>query len=199
MDKHPAQVVTNRSESVCKGTRTVLQPAEPQDETRILDWLLRSDITPALIGPPLYPERPLPLPGETGETFDSYYFDGTAPELGRSFLILVDGEAVGQVNYNDVVVRNGRKGTELDIWLRSESVCGKGYGSDALQALCLHLHKQMGVQEFMVQPSARNPRAIRAYEKIGFARLNLPIDQAREIWGANDYVDSVYMVKTIVP
>jgi RimJ/RimL family protein N-acetyltransferase len=175
----------------------VLRPAEPEDERQIFDWLFRSDVTSALLGPPLYPERPLPLPGEPGETFDPHYLDGSAPELGRSFLILVDGDAVGQVNYNDIVVRNGKRGTELDIWLRSESVCGLGYGSDALEALCLYLHMQMGVQEFMVQPSARNPRAIRAYEKIGFTRINLPIEHARVIWGPNDYVDSVYMVKTI--
>jgi RimJ/RimL family protein N-acetyltransferase len=49
----------------------------------------------------------------------------------------------------------------------------------------------------MVQPSARNPRAIRAYEKAGFVRINLAIEQARERWGPTDYDDSVYRVKTI--
>ena len=39
----------------------------------------------------------------------------------------------------------------------------------------------------MVQPSARNPRAIKAYEKVGFKRLELPIEAARELWGPNDY------------
>jgi RimJ/RimL family protein N-acetyltransferase len=50
----------------------------------------------------------------------------------------------------------------------------------------------------MVQPSARNPRAIRAYEKAGFKRLDLPLGLARELWGLNDYLDSMYMVRTIV-
>jgi RimJ/RimL family protein N-acetyltransferase len=104
---------------------------------------------------------------------------------------------VGQVNYNDIGEREGRKRTELDIWLRNQSECGKGYGSDALEALCTYLHERFGVEEFMVQPSGRNPRAIRAYEKAGFLRLNLPIKQARELWGPNDYDDSVYMVKMI--
>jgi RimJ/RimL family protein N-acetyltransferase len=49
----------------------------------------------------------------------------------------------------------------------------------------------------MVQPSARNPRAIRAYEKAGFERLELSIEAARELWGPNDYDDSVYMVSTV--
>ena len=50
----------------------------------------------------------------------------------------------------------------------------------------------------MVQPSARNQRAIRTYEKVGFRRLDLPLESARELWGPNYFCDSVYMVR-IVP
>jgi RimJ/RimL family protein N-acetyltransferase len=106
---------------------------------------------------------------------------------------------VGQVNYNDIHERGGRRRTELDIWMRCEACCGKEYGTDALDALCRHLHERFGVAEFMVQPSARNPRAIRAYEKAGFRRLDLPIDEARALWGPSDYADSVYMVRSIPP
>lgn len=112
-------------------------------------------------------------------------------------MILVDGEPVGQVNYNDIVELDGRKAVELDIWVRSEECCGKGYGTDALDALCRYLHERFGVEQFMVQPSARNPRAIHAYEKLGFKRLEIPMDSARTLWGPNDYYDSVYMVRTI--
>jgi RimJ/RimL family protein N-acetyltransferase len=55
------------------------------------------------------------------------------------------------------------------------------------------------VAEFLVQPSARNPRAIRAYEKAGFRRLGLPIEEARALWGPSDYADSVYMVRSMPP
>ncbi len=181
-----------------KGVRVVLLPASPEDEAQILDWLLRSDVTPSLLGPPLFPERPLPSPDDSSQRFDPHYLDGTAPELGRCFLILVDGEPVGQVTYNDILEWDGRKRVELDFWMRSESCCGKGNGPDALDALCRHLHERFGVEEVMVQPSARNPRAIRAYEVVGFRRLDLPLEAARELWGLNDYFDSVYMVRTIV-
>jgi diamine N-acetyltransferase len=176
-----------------------LRPASPEDERAILDWLLCSDVTPALLGPPLYPERPVSPPDEPAQGYEPHYFDGSAPELGRCFLILVDGEPVGQVSYNDIHERDGRRRVELDIWMRSEAFCGKGFGTDALDALCRHLHEKFGVVEFMVQPSARNPRAIRAYEKAGFARLEIPIEAARELWGPNDYFDSVYMVRTVPP
>jgi len=187
-----------KDQQIIHGKRVVLRPATTEDEPHILEWLLRSDITPSILGPPIFPERPVPSLDDSSQRLDPHYLDGTAPELGRCFLILVDGEPVGQVTYNDIVERDGRKGVELDIWMCSESCCGKGYGSDALDALCRHLHEQFGVEEFMVQPSARNPRAIKAYEKVGFRRLDLPLEAARDLWGLNDYCDSVYMIRMIV-
>jgi RimJ/RimL family protein N-acetyltransferase len=186
------------NQGTIQGERVVLQPATPDDERHILNWLLRSDVTPSMLGPPLFPERPVPVREDSSERLDSHYLDGTAPELGRCFLILVHGEPVGQVTYNDIMERDGLKQVELDIWMRSESCCGKGYGTDAIDALCRYLHERFGVQQFMVQPSARNPRAIHAYEKLGFKSLDLPLESARELWGPNDYWDSVYMVRTIV-
>jgi RimJ/RimL family protein N-acetyltransferase len=109
----------------------------------------------------------------------------------------MNGDDVGQVNYNDIGERQGKRRTELDIWLRSEKDCGQGFGTDALLTLSRYLFHHFGVQEFMVQPSARNPRAIRAYEKAGFVQLPLSIGEAEAQWGASDYFDSVYMVKTI--
>ncbi len=182
-----------------RGRVVTLRPAAPEDERAILDWLYHSDLTHTMLGPPLFPERPIPPPGERDEGYEPHYFDGSAPELGRCFLIRADGEPVGQVNYNDIHERGGRLRTELDIWMRSEACCGKGFGTDALDALCGYLHERFGVVEFLVQPSARNPRAIRAYEKAGFRRLDLPIAEARSLWGPSDYADSVYMVRAIPP
>ena len=179
------------------GRHVSLRPACPEDGRMILDWLLRSDVTPSMLGPPLYPERAVPPPGTDREGYEPHYFDGSAPELGRCYLILAGGEPVGQVSYNDIHEHGGRRRTELDIWLRSESCCGRGHGTDALDDLCRHLHERLGVSEFLVQPSARNPRAIRAYEKAGFRRLDVPIEQARALWGPSDYDDSVYMVRSL--
>jgi diamine N-acetyltransferase len=179
------------------GKRVVLRPATIEDEAQIFEWFFHSDVTPSLLGPPLFPEAPVPGPDDPLPTFDRYYLDGTSPELGRCYIILVDGEPAGQVTYNDIVERDSWKQVELDIWMRSEAYCGKGYGSEALDALCHDLHERFGVERFMVQPSARNPRAIRAYEKVGFKKLELPMETARELWGPNDHNDSVYMVRTI--
>jgi RimJ/RimL family protein N-acetyltransferase len=82
--------------------------------------------------------------------------------------------------------------------MRAEEFCGKGDSPDALDTLCHHLSERFGVRDFMVQSSPRNPRAIRAYEKAGFKRLALSSQEAWELWGPNDYFDSLYMVRTIL-
>lgn len=181
------------------GSRVVLRPARSGDARPIYEWLARSDLTATMAGPPTYPERPVPTWDEFRSDYPDHYFDGSAPELGRCFVIHADGEPIGQVNCNDIFEHLGRKRVELDIWLRSEACCGRGHGSDALGALCQYLTHRFGVEEFLVQPSARNPRAIRAYEKAGFVRLGHSVEQARETWGPSDYVDSVYMVRAVPP
>ena len=109
-----------------QGRNVILRPATTEDEPQILEWLLRSDVTPSMLGPPLFPERPVPPLDDSSQRLDPHYLDGTAPELGRCFLILVDGEPVGQVTYNDIVERDGRKQVELDIWMRSEALLWQG-------------------------------------------------------------------------
>ncbi len=187
------------AEQTLQGRLVTLRPATLDDRRPIYDWAAHSDATSAMMGPPTYPEHPIPTWEEFCGDHKPHFFDGSAPHLGRCFVILVNNEPVGQVYYNDIEEHEQRKRTELDIWMRAERYCGQGFGSDALLTLCEYLACQFGVQEFMVQPSARNPRAIRAYEKIGFVRLPLKVGEARAQWGPNDYFDSVYMVKAVLP
>jgi RimJ/RimL family protein N-acetyltransferase len=177
------------------GSCVALRKAHIDERRLIYGWLACSDVSGTMSGPPTYPERPVPTWEEFQDGYTAHYFDDSAPHLGRCLIILADGEPVGQVNYNEIEERGGRKQTELDIWMRSEAHCGRGYGSDALVTLCRYLSERFGVQAVMVQPSARNPRAIRAYEKIGFKRLEIPVEAAQESWGPSDYTDSVYMIK----
>jgi len=62
-----------------QGERVVLQPATPKDEPQILDWPLRSDVTPSMFGPPLFPERPVPSPDDPSQRCDPTTW--TAPLL----------------------------------------------------------------------------------------------------------------------
>jgi diamine N-acetyltransferase len=174
-----------------RGSLVTLRPAREQDRRAIYQWLAESDLTPSMLGLPDFPDAPVPTWDQFCEDYGPHFLDGTRPEVGRSFIIEVDGEAVGHVNYDGMDSARGR--AELDIWLRSSAVCGHGYGSDALGALTRYLHEAFGVTEFILRPSRRNPRAIRAYAKAGFALLPLTNEQQAEIYGPGDYQDTVVM------
>ena len=171
-----------------QGTRTTLRPATLDDRRAIFEWGHDSDIAPFI-----YPS------GGTTKTFDDFcadwkehFFTDEAPELGRMFVILHEDSPVGTVAYNDIDAKNR---VELDIWMDSEANCGKGFGSDAITTLCAYLTAGFGIDTFMTQPSARNPRAIRAYEKAGFVRTPATPEQIRTEWGGVDSEDSVLMIR----
>ena len=57
-------------------------------------------------GPPLFPEGPVPTPDEFCEDYGPHFFDGTKEDVARSYVIEVDGEAIGHVNYDGMEERN---------------------------------------------------------------------------------------------
>ncbi len=182
---------------VLYGERVVLRPATLADRRSIYEWAACADTTAAYMGPPTFPDAPAPSWEAFCDDYRPHFFDDSAPHLGRCFVILTEGEPAGQINYNDIEERSGVRRTELDIWLRAERFCGRSLGPDAVRTLCRYLAREFGVQQAMMQPSARNPRAIRAYEKACFVRQTLSPEQARAEWGPMDYRDSVVMVKTL--
>jgi diamine N-acetyltransferase len=101
------------------------------------------------------------------------------------------GEAIGHISYSQV---NGTRGAvELDIWLRSEGDCGRGYGSDALATLTDWLIATLHMTEFVIRPSRRNQRAIRAYAKAGFQVAKITTQKETATYGPPDYGDALVM------
>ena len=108
-------------------------------------------------------------------------------------MVEVGGETVGHVNY--MIVDAPSRYAELDIWMRSERDTGHGWGSDALAALMEHLYSAYGVPTFVIRPSARNHRAIRAYRKAGFTRIPMSAQEQARIYGPGDCDDTVVLVR----
>ncbi|HCP31945.1 TPA: hypothetical protein DIT45_01640 [Candidatus Acetothermia bacterium] len=177
------------------GQRVRLHPATLEDRQQIYQALARSDLTDILLGHPSQDYTPLLSYEAFCDDYKQYYFDDSNPEGGRCFVIEVDGQAIGQVNYNDIERDKNR--TELDIWMFAEHHCGHGYGSEALRLLCDYLRSQFNVEGFYIKPSASNPRAIRAYEKAGFRRSALSAEEAQVEYGEKDSIDTVYMTRNI--
>ena len=108
-------------------------------------------------------------------------------------MIVVENGDLGVVCYNTIDRSNGR--TDVDIWLRSVNDCGKGYGSDALRTLGDYLHVHFGIAQLVVSPSARNRRAIAAYEKAGFTQVTRESYRLYLKPEEMEYTDNVVLVK----
>lgn len=92
-------------------------------------------------------------------------------EADESFVIEVDGEVVGGIQYgeeDDPMYRHAN----MDIFL-STSRHGQGLGSEAIRVLARHLFEERGHHRLTIDPAADNAAAIRAYEKVGFRRVGI--------------------------
>lgn len=127
-------------------------------------WVTQSDGAPFWYGEPY--GDPIPTYEKFTQDWTRYYFDGSKPEKGRCFIILVGNRAIGQINYNDINRENNS--VELDIIIAEDADKNKGYGTDTLKTLTKYLFQKMNIQLCEIEPITKNPRAIRAYEKAGF-------------------------------
>lgn len=172
-----------------------LRPAAKDDRRDIYNWLAASDVTPFMMGPPTFTDVAVPSWDEFCEDYVQYFFDGTRLDKGRSFIITVASESVGHISYSGLDPKH--RTAELDIWMRSQQVCGRGYGTDALLTIVRHLTEICVVSKCIVRPSLRNPRAVCAYQKAGFKLSKLPLEEQILIYGHGEYSDTITLERQI--
>ena len=170
-----------------KGNIVTLQPANQNDKRTIYEWLIQWKS--------LALDYSLPSWKEFCDDYKDFFFDGTKKNVGRCYLIVVDNAPVGQINYH--TLHRNYKHTELDIWMKNDDSCGKGFGSDALITLCQYLHNELGIREFIIRPSAQNKRAIRAYQKAGFRKIECSLEKQLSRYSSPDSDDCIVMIKYI--
>lgn len=147
------------------GTYVHLRPMTLKERPKFFRWATQSDATAFWYGE-LYGDE-VPSYVVFKHEWPDYYFTGSRPHKGRSFAIELAGEAIGQINYNEV---NGHdQSVELDILIAKEEHQGKGYGTDAINVLTTFLFEQMNLRRCRIEVIAQNPRAYRAYLKAGFS------------------------------
>ncbi len=176
--------------TLLKGERIHLFPANLSNRRTIFNWMTKSDIAAQMFGLPTYPEMQAPDWEEFKEDYTINYFTDEFPLKGRCFIIKKGKKHIGQINYNPINI--AQKLVELDIWLAKSVFTGKGYGTEAIQLLGNYLHQTFNCELLFLQPSARNPKAIKVYQKLGF-KISEEIPVGMEV----DYFDSVFMIKKI--
>jgi diamine N-acetyltransferase len=158
--------------TIASGSRVSLRRARLLDRPRVYEWLTQSDLTQNLMGGMLFPDYPVPTLAEFAAEYVNAYFEGTRPYSGRMFIITSEGDEIGCVSHGPIDLLNDV--VELDIWLSERRVTGRGCGSESLVLLADWLQQNYGVNRFLVRPSRRNVRALRAMRRAGFRETDLP-------------------------
>jgi len=107
---------------------------------------------------------------EFNADFQDFYFEKSAQHKGSVMIIENGGEEIGCMCYDNNFLKPHC--TELDIWMKNEECCGKGLGVSALKELITYLKTEKGIKKFLIRPSIKNIRAIKAYKKAGFTMVS---------------------------
>jgi len=182
---------------VISGSKIKLRSAVIYERRLIYAWLARSDLTPSFMGPPDYPDSRIPTLKEFSQDYKKSFFSPAGNKTGRNYVIIADNIRVGTVGYDLFDAKKRR--VVLDIWMRAEKYCGKGYGTDALTTICGFLNKRYGIKDFYISPSSRNKRAIAVYRKAGFKPIKMSRSTAIKEFGVDiyDYPDNIVMRKNL--
>jgi len=134
-----------------RGTRVVLRPIAPGDRPLLQRWLADRELRK-------YAGRRFALRSGLGMA---------RPD--RQFLILrrADERPIGLCGLYGISPHEGT--AEVGILLGEEDTWGQGYGPEALRLLLDHAYGALGLSQVCLCVHATNARAIRAYEKVGFA------------------------------
>lgn len=182
---------------LAQGLRVALRRARPDDAARAWRWLAQSDLTPRRLGPPLFPDHPPPSFAAFCNDFAPHFFDGSQPYDGRGFIIhsVSEGRDVGFICHDRLDVLNDV--ATLDLWLSDGRAAGRGYGSEAIGLLCAWLQAERGINRFLLRPSRRNVRALRAMRRAGFRETDLPASQVLDKLSLprGEYADEVLLFR----
>ncbi|KJF26881.1 hypothetical protein TZ02_10810 [Clostridium aceticum] len=183
-----------------------LEPSKSGDKRKAYEWLCLSETAKNHMGPPNFEDHPIPSWDEYCEDFENYYFDGSKPQKGQLWIIKHEGEEIGAICYSSFHLKG--RSAELDIWMPIEKNCGKGFGSEAIRLFCDYLKEKLYIDRFIIRPSKRNERAVRAYEKAGFIKIKdadkqkivqeYLLEEYWNIYGQGDYGtgDDIVLIKT---
>jgi len=181
---------------IITGNKIELKPTFESNRKKIYTWLTQSNLTSSMMGPPDYEEHPIPSWEKFCEDYPLPFFNTSGDGKGRNYIIVVNNEEIGTIGY-DLLDKNKNQ-VVLDIWMQDEKYCGHGYGSDALNTLCKHIHKTYDITNFIISPSARNKRAIAAYKKAGFEYVKIINKEEQEKeFGKSEFDDNIIMIKTL--
>ncbi len=145
---------------VLRGERVYLRPAERSDLPTFVRWLNDAEVV-----------RHLALRSPLSMAMEEGWFDQMLAAQGkRQYLFVIcliaDGRQIGTTDLRDINQEDGNAAFGIVIGEKAE--WNKGYGTDALSAICDFGFGALRLERIELDVYAGNDRAQRSYEKAGF-------------------------------
>lgn len=155
------------------------------EKRKTYEWMCLSDTATAHMGGEEFLMNPVLTWEGFQEAFEDFYYMESGKRFGSVMIIFHENKEVGCTCYACFHLNNQM--AELDIWLNSESECGKGIGTQALKDTINYLYKELGINKFLIRPSEKNIRAIKSYQKAGFIYCNHKEDVLRKYYKLDSF------------
>jgi diamine N-acetyltransferase len=145
---------------IIHGERVYLRPAERSDVDTFVRWFNEDDTV-----------RELAVRGPMGRAAEERWFEGMLERQGTGdyhfvICLLADGRAIGTVGLHRLDLEAGS--AEFGIVIGAEADRNRGYGTDALNAICDFGFGELRLERIYLNVHAGNARGRRSYEKAGF-------------------------------
>ena len=145
---------------VIRAQRVYLRPAERADLPIFVRWLTDAEVT-----------KHLAIRSPISQAMEEKWFDQMVEKQGKDhyhFVIcLIDGDRpIGATDLRDLDLENGNAGFGIVIGEKAE--WNKGYGTEALQAICDFGFGQLRLERIYLEVYAHHKAGQRAYQKAGF-------------------------------
>ena len=154
------QPIPTHPNPVIRSERLYLRPAERADLPLFVRWFADAETT-----------RHLALRAPFSLAMEERWFDGMVERQGRSDYHFVaclvdDGRPIGTAGLHGLDLENGK--AEFGISIGERDTWNRGYGTEALKAICDFGFGALRLERIELQVYEDNARAIRSYEKAGF-------------------------------
>jgi RimJ/RimL family protein N-acetyltransferase len=143
-----------------RGALVYLRPAERDDIDAFVRWFSDEETT-----------RHLALRAPFSKAMEEQWFNGMIERQGKDayhfvICLLADERAIGTAGFHQVNYEDGNASFGISIGEKAE--WNRGYGTDALRALCDFGFGQLRLERIELDVYESNKRAQRSYAKAGF-------------------------------
>lgn len=145
---------------IIRGEQVYLRPAERDDVPTFVRWFNDADVL-----------RNLAMFAPMSDAAETAWFDRMLAAQGSTdyhfvICLLGDGRPIGTIGLHEISWKDGT--ADFGIAIGEKEEWNKGYGTDALRAICDFGFGALRLERIGLYVYAGNDRARRAYEKAGF-------------------------------